>query len=653
MCGIAGYLAREPGDRADAEVLAHVASAMLHRGPDGGGLWVHGPVGLAHRRLAIIDLSQAASQPMISDDGDTVLVCNGEIYNHRALRAELEGKGYRFRSGSDNEVIIHLYREEGPALTGRLRGMFAFALWDLREGRLMLARDRLGQKPLYYAMRADGLAFASEIGPLLCDPRTETEIDRGALDAYLALQYVPSPWTIFRGVRRLPPGHQIVVTCGQVPRPERYWRASWDRVREVRLEDAAHLLRQTVEEAVQMRLMSDVPLGAFLSGGVDSSIVVACMARATGAPVKTFSIGFDRAQDSELPYARMVAERWQTDHHEQIVSPDMISVLPVLARHHGQPFADPSAVPTHYLSAMTRQHVTVALSGDAGDEAFGGYRRYVWAHVAHMLRRMPAPMLEMAARALMRTPTGPGRWVRDYGARLRQDEGRRYLSYIRHFSAEEKSDIYTPELAAEMAGDRTAARFGEMLAAGTAPDPLGRLMELDLGTYLPDDILVKVDIASMTHALEARSPLCDHDVIELAASLPSRLKLRGMTGKIVLKRAFADLVPAPILERKKKGFSLPLKRWFRDSLRDYARDVLLSQRAVERGLFRRDRVESLLDRHQAGEDHGDRLWNLLALEVWFREIVDGRQAYVDGVIERSREEALASAETAPAAADAN
>lgn len=636
MCGIAGFLAAEASVRPDPEALAQVASALLHRGPDGGGLFLDGPVGLAHRRLAIIDLSPAGSQPMQNEAGDLVLVANGEIYNHRALRAELEGKGHRFRSSSDNEVILHLYEEIGEEVTTRLRGMFAFALWDRGRGRLLLARDRLGQKPLYYTVRRDGLAFASELGALLADPATVADLDHASLDAYLALQYVPHPRTIFRQIRSLGPGEQLSVRCGQAPAPRRYWSVS-AAPRDMSEGEAVERVRAAVDEAVRIRLMSDVPLGAFLSGGVDSSIVVASMARAQSAPVKTFSIGFDREEDSELGYARLIAERYQTDHHEQIVSPDMISVLPTLARHHGQPFADPSAVPTHYLSQLTRQHVTVALSGDAGDENFGGYSRYVWAHVANLIRRLPAPLVGAAARLLMLTPTGPGRWVRDYGARLVEDEASRYLSYIRHFSADEKADIYSPALAAEFATDRTAERFAALLGASDAGDSLGRLMALDLGTYLPDDILVKVDIASMTHSLEARSPLCDHHVVELAASIPSAFKLRGLTGKVVLKKAFADLVPWDIIGRRKKGFSMPVKRWFRTTLRDHAREVLLSQPARERGLFRADRIDDLWQRHQDGQDHANRLWNLLALETWFREMVDGRARFIDDVRRRAGE----------------
>jgi asparagine synthase (glutamine-hydrolysing) len=388
-------------------------------------------------------------------------------------------------------------------------------------------------------------------------------------------------------------------------------------------------VRETVEEAVRSRLMSDVPLGAFLSGGVDSSIVVACMARAMGEPVKTFSVGFTEGgrEDNELPYARLVAERWRTDHHELIVEPDMVGMLPSIVRHHGEPFADTSAVPTRYLCEMTRRDVTVALSGDAGDEAFGGYRRYVWAHVAERVRRLPAPLARGVAAALAAVPGAKARGVREYGARLGADEASRYLRLICHFSAAEKGALYTPDLARRFAHDATAASFAAHLGATQATDTVSRLQNLDVETYLPDDILAKVDVASMTHALEARAPLVDHHVVELGAALPGHLKLRGGKGKHILKRAFADLVPAEILNRRKKGFSLPTGPWLRGRLHGFARETLLSDAARARGLFRPEAVTDLLDRHRAGEDHGERLWNLIVLETWQRELVDGRAAF--------------------------
>jgi asparagine synthase (glutamine-hydrolysing) len=649
MCGIAGALAARPEAPPPPGAVERFAAAMIHRGPDGFGFFHRGPVALGHRRLAIIDLSESGQQPMANEDGQVVAVVNGEIYNHAELRAELQRKGHRFVSQSDSEVIVHLYEEVGARVPELLRGMFAFALWDARQGTLLLARDRFGEKPLYYCERADGFVFASEIGALIADERTPGEISLPALDAYLALQYVPAPDTIYQAIKKLPPGHTLQVACGQPAALRRYYRVSFNpALAALPEEEAARRVRDTVDEAVRSRLMSDVPLGAFLSGGIDSSIVVACMARATGRPVKTFAVGFSEGgrADNELPYARLVAERYGTEHHELVVDPDMVGMLPSIVRHHGEPFADTSAVPTRYLCEMTRRHVTVALSGDAGDEAFGGYRRYVWAHVAQLLRRLPGPLPGAVAWALMAAPGRRARWLREYGARLTDDEAARYLRFVCHFSAQEKSDLYAPELRERFARDGTAEAFAARLGASAAADTVSRLQDLDVDTYLPDDILTKVDIASMTHSLEARAPLVDHHVVELGAALPGRMKLRGGKGKVILRRAFADLVPAEILHRRKKGFALPTGRWLAGRLHGFARELLLSPQASGRGLFQPAAVEALLDRHRAGEDHGERLWNLIVLETWFREMVDGRAAYVRQVVAQA--ESLAAGRPAPA-----
>jgi asparagine synthase (glutamine-hydrolysing) len=622
MCGIAGHLACE-GDPPDLELVRRLNDAQLHRGPDGVGLWHDPSAALGHRRLSIIDLSAQARQPMTNEDGSVAIVVNGEIYNHDELRRRLTASGHRFASKSDSEVVAHLWEDEGARVPELLRGMFALAVWDQRQRTLLLARDRFGEKPLYWTFGPRGLVFASELQALAAAGALSGELDLAALDAYLALQYVPYPSTIFAGVYKLPPGHLVVVRPGEEPRPRPYAAvdhapalAGLDR------RDAAREIRRVVEDAVAVRLMSDVPLGAFLSGGIDSSIVVACMARASSRPVQTFSIGFPRRGDSELPYARMIAERYGTDHHEEIVEPDTVALLPKIVRHYGEPFADPSAVPTWVLSEMTRRHVTVALSGDAGDEAFGGYKRYVWAHVAHLLLRLPPPARGGVAGLLEGLPGPQIRWLREYGRALRADEATRYLRFICHFSADEKAELYTPELRERFARDATADRFAQILAASRGEDALSRLMELDVRTYLPDDILVKVDIASMAHSLEVRAPLVDHHVMRLAAALPVRHKIRGLTGKVLLKQAFADLIPPAIVNRRKKGFSMPLGRWFRSDLVGFARDTLLSRRARERGLFAPRAVEDLLDRHARGEDHSDRLWNLLVLELWHTEVAD-------------------------------
>lgn len=620
MCGIAGHLALDD-QPADLEVLRRMSEALVHRGPDGLGLWNDGPAGFAHRRLAIIDLRQVALQPMTNEDGSVAIIVNGEIYNHLELRKDLEAKGHVFRSRSDSEVVAHLWEEYGTKVPEMLRGMFALAIWDHHKRELFVARDRYGEKPMYWTMTRKGLLIASELGAIVQSGWIDRTINAAALDAYLALQYVPNPWTIFEGVHKLEPGHAFLVRPGQQPQPRPY--ASPDhQPRHLPAAEATRLIRSTVEEAVRLRLMSDVPLGAFLSGGLDSSIVVACMAKASSQPVKTFSIGFGDRDHSELPFARLVADRYRTEHHEEIVSPDTASLLPQIVRHYGEPFADPSALPTWVLSQMTRKHVTVALSGDASDEAFGGYKRYVWSHVAHLANRLPALARRGLVALLTRIPGGPARWVREYGRTIDADEATRYLRYISHFSAEEKSEIYSPELRAQFAHDATAERFAGILTASRGADPLSQLMELDVRTYLPDDILVKVDIASMAHSLEVRAPFVDHHVMELAASLPSPHKLRGLRGKFLLRQAFADLVPAPILKRGKRGFSLPLRRWFAEDLLGFARETLLSQRARERGLFEPAAVIRLIDRHTRGEDHGDRIWNLLVLELWHREVAD-------------------------------
>ena len=556
MCGIAGALALRrdlPPPEGAAELFA---AAMIHRGPDGHGFFRSGPVALAHRRLSIIDLSDAGRQPMTNEDGQIAIVVNGEIYNHAELRADLEAKGHRFRSASDSEVIAHLYEEVGARTPELLRGMFAFAVWDGRTGTLLLARDCFGEKPLFYGERPDGFVFASELAALLADERTPAALSLPALDAYLALQYVPSPDTIYEGLKKLPAGHTLELRCGERPVVRRYYRASFaPTLGHLSERAAAERVRAAVEESVRIRLMSDVPLGAFLSGGIDSSIVVACMARASGAPVKTFSVGFSEGgrTASELPYARLVAERYRTEHHEMVVEPDMVGLLPDIVRHHGEPFADTSAVPTRYLCELARRHVTVALSGDAGDEAFGGYRRYVWAHVANVILRLPPPLARGVARALGAVPGGRARWLREYADRLGADEATRYLRFICHFSAAEKGELYAPELRARFARDATAEAFAARLAASDAGDVVGRLQNLDAETYLPDDILAKVDVASMAHGLEARAPFVDHRVMELGAALPGHLKLRHGRGKRILKEAFADSGPPGDRQPPKEG----------------------------------------------------------------------------------------------------
>ncbi len=623
MCGIAGTLAPTPAGNPRRDAVLRMCACLAHRGPDHEGVVTAGPVTLGHRRLAIIDLSAEAAQPMANEDGTLQLAVNGEIYNFQELRRDLVARGHRFRSHSDSEVILHLYEEEGADCVARLRGMFALALWDARRQQLLLARDRFGKKPLYYHYDPrQGLAFASELQALSASNGFAREVDPAALDAYLSLQYIPSPQTIFRNVYKLAPGTRAVVRPGQVPRPEPYARLRFDAQDGRPLPDLVAELRARLDEAVRLRMVADVPVGAFLSGGIDSSTIVALMAARSSRPIRTFSIGFPSADTSELEFARLIAQRFGTEHHELIVEPRMVSVVPDLVRHYGEPFADSSAVPTWYLARLTRESVTVALSGDGGDEAFAGYNQYRFAHIARGVRALPGPLPGWIAGGLSRLQAPRLQPVRDFGRRLMLGEVERYLGLVAHFPYEERAALYGPAMREAFPADRIAARFERLLAAATARDAVDRLSELDFQTYLPDDILVKVDIASMAHALEVRSPFLDQRVVEFAASIPSRYKLRGLSTKIVLRRAVADLVPRRVVSRLKRGFALPIDRWMREDLAPMAHDLLRDRTARERGWFDPGAVDRLLAAHERGESRGNQLWALLMLEQWFRTFVD-------------------------------
>jgi len=622
MCGIAGMLAATPKAKPDSGAVRRMCDAMVHRGPDDHGYWSEGPCALGHRRLSIIDLRPEGAQPMTNEDESVAVVVNGEIYNFQSLRRELEAKGHRFRSRSDSEVLVHLYEEEGLNFLDRLRGMFALALWDVPRRRLVLARDRFGKKPLFYHDGPEGLTFASELGALAASDHFEQRPDIDAIDAFLCLQYVPSPWTAFEGVRKLPPACRLVCENGRVGEPERYFELRFDQPTDRSLPELTECLHAQIEDAVRVRMVSDVPLGAFLSGGVDSSLIVAMMAKRSSNPVKTFAVGFTSKDFSELPYARMVAERYGTDHHEIVVEPDMASVIPEFVRHYGEPFADTSALPTWYLCQYTRSGVTVALSGDGGDEAFCGYSRYFHSWTARRLRALPGPLPLALAKTLGRIPTPAARKVRDFGRRLMEPEHVRFLGLAAHIPHEDRLALYAPAMRARFAEDRVARRFGELYAASTASDPINRLLDLDIQTYLPDDILTKVDIASMAHSLEVRCPLVDQDLMVFAASLPGDMKLRGHRTKLILREVAKPLVPEKILKRPKRGFGLPIDRWMREDLAAMSRDILLDQTARERGIFEAAAVEALLGQHQRGEPRGDQIWALMVLELWYRTFID-------------------------------
>lgn len=622
MCGIAGIVETE-GRPADPSLLRAMTTLLRHRGPDGDGFVCRGPVGLGHRRLAIIDLA-TGDQPMASDDGAIWIVFNGEIYNFRELRRELESAGARFKTSSDTEVILRAYESWGSECVRRLRGMFAFAILDERARRVVLARDRVGIKPLFYAWDGRRLLFASELKGLLEDPGFPRTLDREALGAYLTYHYVPAPLTIFAGARKLPAATTLVLSLdGGEPRLSEYWRLPFAPVTDVREAEWMEGLRAHLDDAVRSHMVADVPIGAFLSGGIDSGTVVALMARASSAPIRTFSIGFEEAEFDELAYARQIAERFGTEHHEYVVKADALTVLPKLIWHFDEPFADSSAVPTYYVSEVTRRHVTVALSGDGGDENFAGYRRYAQAQALdRRMGSLPAllrPLLGMAARVL--PVGGPGQ---AYAGLLASRGVARYHRLVTYERSETLRRLLSKDFAdlADRAAD--PAVFERLADRQQAPDFVSALQHIDMATYLPDDILTKVDRTSMAVSLEARVPLLDHLLMEYVATIPSDLKLRGETGKYLLKRAMADALPSEILGRRKMGFGVPLGTWLRRELREMARDTLLGSAARQRGIFRSVEVERLLRIHDSGRrDYSARLWALLCLELWMERWTGG------------------------------
>jgi asparagine synthase (glutamine-hydrolysing) len=622
VCGIAGRVNFRTHAPVNPATLARMCQLIRHRGPDGEGVWADGAVGFGHRRLAVIDLSPAAAQPLHTADGELTITFNGEIYNFQEIRRDLEGRGCRFTTRSDTEVILQAYREYGPSCLGRLRGMFAFAIWDARARRLFAARDRAGKKPFYYREDADGLAFASEPKAFLAEPSFVPEPDAEALFQYLSFQYVPSPASAFRGVRRLPPAHYILAADGRVTL-HRYWTLSYGPKLPWAEREAEDALLERLREATRLRLVADVPVGAFLSGGIDSSLVVALMAEAAPGPVKTFSIGFEESGYDERSHARVVAERFGTDHHELVVRPDAVAILPKLVWHYGEPYADSSAIPTFYLAEMTRRSVTVALNGDAGDESFAGYQRYVASLTASALDRVPRPLRQALARVAAGADRAfPARLAR-FLAAAADTPARRYARWMFHFTDDQKRALCDPAFLAAAGARESGATFEALFATADGEGWLDALLSVDTRSYLVDDLLVKVDIATMAHGLEGRSPLLDHHVMECAARLPERLKLRGRRTKYLLRSVARRFLPASIIDRPKMGFGVPLERWLRTDLRELAHDVLLGPRLRARGYFRMDVVEQLLREHERGTHRWHyQLWNLIVFELWHRTFID-------------------------------
>jgi asparagine synthase (glutamine-hydrolysing) len=618
MCGIAGIMSFDDAPVAREDVRA-MCLAMTHRGPDDEGYFVGPQIGLGMRRLSIIDLA-GGHQPIANEDGSVQAVLNGEIYNYRALRRELEGRGHVFRTGSDTETIVHLYEDRGDRCVDELRGMFAFAVWDLRQRRLLVARDRLGIKPLYYSRNGNRLLFASELKALLALPELERRVGIASVDHLLTTLTTPAAESIVAGVHKLLPGHVLTASPGRELRVSRYWQVRFSPVRRpvAALEEE---LRTLLDESVGLHLIADVPLGAFLSGGVDSSAVVAAMVRKSARPVKTFSIGFREKEFNELGYARQVADALGTEHRELVVEPASLSAIEDIAWYLDEPFGDASAIPTYLVSQLAAKEVKVVLSGDGGDELFGGYERYL-VEGRERGRFRPAWVRRLLGAISARLPPEARgkRWLRHNS--LAPEE--RYQDACQFLGPAARSELFAPEqLRALAAGDASHAPAAEARSTGASGlHWLSRLQQLDLESYLPLDILTKVDRMSMAHSIEARVPLLDHKLVEFAATLPPELLIHRGTTKYLFKRALRGRLPEAVLQRPKRGFAVPLGRWFRGRLGEFARDLLLSDKSLQRGFFDPAAVRLLVERQGPRQELGLELWTLLSLELWCRAFLD-------------------------------
>jgi asparagine synthase (glutamine-hydrolysing) len=617
MCGIAGVMSFD-GKPVALEELHAMCGAMVHRGPDDEGIYLERDIGLAMRRLSIIDL-ETGHQPVSNEDGTVRVVLNGEIYNFRQLRRELEHRGHTFSTATDTEVIVHLYEEHGPRCVEHLRGMYAFALWDERRRTLLLARDRFGIKPLYYADIGGRLLFASELKSILQLPEVERTLNWTAVSHFLTFLTTPPRDSIIEGVHKLEPGHLLMTSPGKGLRRERYWEVCFEPDHSRSEEDFAEELRALLKESVGLHLVSDVPLGAFLSGGIDSSAVVATMAQLTASPVKTFSVGFSDQEYNELPHARLVAERFGTEHHELMLEPDALDILEDLAWYLDEPFGDPSAIPTYMVSKLAAEHVTVVLSGDGGDELFAGYDKYVVEGRQRRARFLPAPA-RRALEALSKCMPD-GMRGRNLLHRFSLPDSERYLDALTLFRREEQQKLLTPDACNQVSHyDPWRARDG--YPGNGNGHWLSTLQQLDLHHYLPLDILTKVDRMSMAHSIEARVPLLDHKLVEFAATVPAELQLRKGRTKYLFKRAVRGILPGEILDRPKHGFAVPLGRWFRGQLGSVVRDLLLSDTCRRRGILNTAYIERLIRRHEQGRQFDIHLWSLISFELWCRTFLD-------------------------------
>jgi asparagine synthase (glutamine-hydrolysing) len=644
MCGICGKVSLNGA--VSENLIRKMCEVLTHRGPDSEGICINpspqpsplkgrggAVVGLGHRRLAIIDLSPAGHQPMSNEDGSIWIVFNGEIYNFPELREALEKKGHRFKSHSDTEVVLHLYEDKGVDCLKDLRGPFAFAIWDSRGERLFIAKDRIGKKPLYYTYKNQTLTFASEIKAILQDPEVSAEVNRPAITDYLSYGYTPTPETMFKGIMKLPPAHFITYEKGNI-KIEKYWELNFSKKLKLSEREYCDKTMDMLEECTKIRLISDVPLGAFLSGGIDSSAVVYMMSKLSSKPVKTFSIGFEEESHSELKYAAIIAKRFNTEHHEYIVKPDAIELLPKLVWHYNEPYADSSALPSYYVAQITRQEVTVALNGDGGDECFGGYERFMASKYAEILSKIPyflrngilANLVKILPESI--EPGNFSRKLKRFIAMAEEPCRVKHYNWVSIFRDFEKDSLFSDSFKKEYASRRSLYHLDKVFNECGSKDILDQVMFADIKTNLLDDLIVKMDIATMANSLEGRSPFLDHKMMEFCARLPSDMKIKGMKLKYILKKALSDsgALPEEILKRKKMGFGIPVDKWFRVDLKDYVYEILMSDKCLNRGYFKRDSVKKLLDEHvSAKANNGARIWSLLFLELWHREFIDKGQ----------------------------
>ncbi|MBW1851091.1 MAG: asparagine synthase (glutamine-hydrolyzing) [Deltaproteobacteria bacterium] len=631
MCGICGIVNIDRSQPVSPPLLEGMALALAHRGPDDQQIFADRFAGLGHRRLAIIDCTPRAQQPMSNEDGSIWITCNGEIYNYKACRGALESKGHRFKSRSDTEVILHLYEDHGENCLQYLRGMFAFGIWDKKHEKLFLARDRLGQKPIYYTLTPERFLFASEIKALLQDVNVPREPNLKALHHYLSLSYVPGSETAFQNIHKLPPAHKLIYENGKV-HISCYWHLSYAQPPEngvFNADQVQHEIIERLRESVELRLMSDVPLGAFLSGGIDSSTIIALMTQLTNRPVKTFTVAFNEKSHDESASARSVAEFLGTDHHEYSLTPRILDSLPEILDQYDEPFADPSAVSTYYLAQMAQEHITVALNGDGGDESFAGYDRYAKNKLADYYYRIPPPFRKTAS--ILAGILVPKHMNQDHlSMRLRHffqleksSLEKLYCRWLLFFNQQDKRTLYTKDFAQNIHASNTEEMIIDLMHASDGKDITEKSLNTDVLTYLPDCLLIKMDRATMAHSMENRSPFLDHTFMEYVAGLPAAYKLKGLIRKWILKKATGSLLPRRTIHQAKRGFGIPVDQWLRHHLKDMAYDTLTGRCAKTRGYFDQEAVKNILDQHMSGRQNWQfHLWNLLVLELWHQKFID-------------------------------